>query len=88
MPIVAGFTLLKYVCRKAHFCDAHHILKPAGALASPASIKFIGWREIAMTLTEFFVSADATPLERRGLLGMAALPRKNRWEGRMAKGRA
>jgi hypothetical protein len=54
------------MCRKAHFCDAHHILKPAAALAFPASIRFIGSREIAMTLSGFFVSADATPLERRG----------------------
>jgi hypothetical protein len=63
---VSGFTLFSNHCRKAHFCDAHHILKPAVALASPASIRFIGSREIAMTLTEFFVSADATPLVRRG----------------------
>jgi hypothetical protein len=63
---VSGFTLFSNHVLKSTFCDAHHILKTAVALDSAASIRFIGSREIAMTLTEFFVRADATPLERRG----------------------
>ena len=63
---VSGFTLFSNHVLKSTFCDAHHILKTAVALDSAASIRFIGSREVAMTLTEFFVRADATPLERRG----------------------
>jgi hypothetical protein len=51
---------------KAHFCDAHHILKATAALASRASIGLIASREIAMPKTAFFIAEDATPRERRG----------------------
>ena len=47
---MSGFTLFSNHVPKSAFCVAHHILKPAVALASPASIRFIGSREIAMTL--------------------------------------
>ena len=63
---VSGFTLFSNHVLKSTFCDAHHILKTAVALGSPASIRFVGLREVAMTLTKFVVRADATPLERRG----------------------
>jgi hypothetical protein len=53
--------------KKAHFCDAHHILKVTAALASRASMKIERLTGGRLGSTGFYsVSADETPRERRG----------------------